>query len=148
MDEKDELRARADERFKAALEATGARDPRDHFRKVLMEMRASNPAAYREALGYYNTRLIPAVAADGSDPIGEWLEYGRVLAVLQAPGRTVQIDPTGRSTPYAAPVPADRLVLHLPDATSAKAILVGLPPAMTPAQRAAYDLLVKQSQGS
>ncbi|HET6764562.1 MAG TPA: hypothetical protein VFH27_12850 [Longimicrobiaceae bacterium] len=147
MDEK-ELRERADQRFQDALKATGARDPRDHFRKVLTEMRASNPAAYKEALGYFSTRLIPAVAADASDPIAEWLEYGRVLATLQAPGRTVQLDPTGRSTPYAAPIPADRLVLHLPDATSAKAILVGLPPEMSPAQRAAYDLLVRQSQGS
>jgi hypothetical protein len=146
MDEK-ELRTRADQRFDDALKATGARDPRDHFRKVLTEMRASNPAAYKEALAYFTTRLIPAVAADGSDPVGEWLEYGRVLATLQAPGRTVQIDPTGRSTPYAPPIPIDRLVLHLPDATSAKAILVGLPPEMSPAQRAAYDLLVRQSQG-
>jgi hypothetical protein len=147
MDEK-ELRERADLRFKEALEATRARDPRDHFRKVLTELRGSNPAAFKEALAYFNTRLIPAVAADGSDPVGEWMEYGRVLATLQAPGRTVQVDATGLAQPYAVPVPVDALVLHLPDSTSAKAIVVGIPPELSPAQRAAFDLLVRQSQGS
>jgi hypothetical protein len=137
----------AEQRFKAALEESNARDPRDHFRKVLTELRASDPAAYREALSYYGTRLIPAVAAEGSDPLAEWMEYGRVLARLQSPGRTVQIDPTGRSHDYAAPVPPDHMVLHLPESTSRPAIVVGLPPTLSPAQRATYDLLVRGSQG-
>ena len=146
MNEK-EMRERADQRFAAALEATGARDPRDHFRGVLTELRASNPGAYKEALSYFTTRLIPAVAADDSDPVAEWLEYGRVLARLQQPGRTVQIDATGRSFDYAPPVPPDHLVLHLPDSSSKAAIVVGLPPKLSPAQRATYELLVKGSQG-
>ncbi|MDB4949747.1 MAG: hypothetical protein JWM27_2396 [Gemmatimonadetes bacterium] len=147
MDDK-ELRERADRRFDEALKATGARDPRDHFRAVLTALRADNPPAYREALAYFTTRLIPTVAADGSDPVAEWLEYGRVLARLQAPGRTVQIDATGLAADYAPPVPQDHLVLHLPESTSKPAILVGLPPKLSPAQRATYELLVKGSQGS
>jgi hypothetical protein len=146
MDEK-ALRERADQRFADALKASGARDPRDHFRTVLTELRAANPAAYKEALAYFTTRLIPAVAADGSDPVAEWMEYGRVLARLQQPGRTVQIDPTGRSRDYAAPVPPDDMVLHLPESASKPAIVVGLPPKLSPAQRATYDLLVRGSQG-
>jgi hypothetical protein len=146
MDEK-ELRERADQRFDEALSATGARDPRDHFRGVLKDLRRSNPSAFQEALSYFETRLIPAVASDGSDPLAEWMEYGRVLAHLQAPGRTVQIDPTGRSLDFSVPVPLDHMVLHLPDSTSRPAVVVGLPPTLSPAQRATYDLLVKGSQG-
>jgi hypothetical protein len=86
------------------------------------------------------------VARDDSDPLGEWLEYGRFLATLTGPGRAVQIDAEGRATDYARPVPPDVLVLHLPERTTAPAVIVGIPATLTPAQRAAYDLLVKQAQ--
>ena len=142
----DDLRARADARFAGALEAAGARDPREFYRRQLLELKAANPAGFRRALEYFEQELIPAVARDESDPMAEWLDYGRVLATLAAEGRTVQIDPTGRASDYARPVPADALVLHLPDRASARAIPVGLPAALSPAQRAAYDLLVKQAQ--
>ncbi|HZG43453.1 MAG TPA: hypothetical protein VEY93_10855, partial [Longimicrobium sp.] len=64
------------------------------------------------------------------------------------PGRTVQIDGTGRSREYARPVPLDALVLHLPTSAGAPALVVALPPRLTPHQRAAFDLLVRQSNGS
>ncbi|HEX2203532.1 MAG TPA: hypothetical protein VHG91_09555 [Longimicrobium sp.] len=139
------LRARADERFRAALEAGGARDPREFYRKQLRELKAADAGAYRRALAYYEERLTPAVADEGSDPLGEWLEYGRVLASLFAAGRTVQIDPTGRAADYARPVPRDHLVLHLPERANQPAIVVGLPAQMTPPQRASFDLLVKRA---
>jgi hypothetical protein len=43
-------------------------------------------------------------------------------------------------------VPADALVLHLPDRTTLRAIVVGIPTTLSPAQRASYELLVKQAQ--
>jgi hypothetical protein len=141
-----ELRTRADERFAAALATAGARDPREFYRRQLVELKAADAAAYRRALAYYDEVLTPAVARDDSDPVAEWVEYGRHLASLAAPGRTVQIDPAGRASDYARPVPADALVLHLPDRTSARAIVVGIPNELSPAQRASYDLLVKQAQ--
>jgi len=141
-----DLRARADERFAQALAAAGARDPRDFYRKQLVELKTADAAAYRRALAWFEQQLIPAVARDDGDPMAEWLEYGRFLASLAAPGRTVQIDPTGRAADYARPVPADALVLHLPDRTTTPAIVVGIPTALSPAQRASYDLLVKQAQ--
>jgi hypothetical protein len=55
----------------------------------------------------------------------------------------VEIDPTGLAHPYSPPVPADRLVLHLPTSAREPALLVGLPPTLSPAQRASFDLLVK-----
>jgi hypothetical protein len=87
------------------------------------------------------------VAEDDSDPLGEWLEFARVLAELTTPGRAVWIDATGRSSDYERPVPPDALVLHLPENPGAPAILLGLPPDLSPHQRAAYDLLVRQTQG-
>ncbi len=141
------LRERADWRFERVLAETGARDPREFYRQRLRELRERDPRAFQRALEYFETRLIPAVAAEDSDPIREWLEYGRFLAELAAPGRTVQIDPTGRERPYAPPVPLEHLVLHLPLDARASALLVGLPPQLSPAQRATYDLLVAGKQG-
>lgn len=83
----DDLRARADERFQRALQQTGARDPRNFFRDMLRDLKAADADAYREALRYFNETLIPAVADDASDPVAEWLEYGRVLASLAIRGR-------------------------------------------------------------
>jgi hypothetical protein len=141
------LKARADETYQRALEASGARDPREFYRERLRELRARDERAYARAIDYYENRLLPAVAADGSDPVSEWLEYGRVLAELTATGRAVQIDPVGRSLPYAPPVPLDHLVLQLPTSAQQPALVIGLPARLSPAQRATYDLLVKGSLG-
>ena len=141
-----DLRARADARFARVLEETGARDPRDFYRKQLVALKAADANAYRRALAYFDDELTPAVARDDSDPLGEWLEYGRFLATLTGPGRTVQIDAEGRASNYARPVPAGSLVLHLPERTTAPAVIVGLPASLTPAQRATYDLLIRQAQ--
>ncbi len=140
-----EVRARADARSDSVLK--GARDPRDFYRDRLRALKAQDPDSFRRALAYYEDHLIPAVAAEDSDPRAEWLEYGRVLASLAAKGRTVQVDPTGRAAEYARPVPADHLVLHLPDAPSQPALIVGIPTRLSPAQKATHDLLVKQSLG-
>ena len=142
-----DVRARADARTESALGGEGARDPRDFYRERLKALKGENPEAFRQALAYYEDRLLPAVAADDSDPRAEWLEYGRVLAALAARGRTVQVDPSGRAAEYARPVPPDHLVLHLPDTPSQPAIIVGIPPKLSPAQKATHDLLVKQSLG-
>jgi hypothetical protein len=143
----DDLRARADARFARALERTGARDPRDFLRRQMRALKESDAAAYRRAAAYFEETLTPAVAEDDSDPLGEWLEFARVLAELTTPGRAVWIDATGRSSDYERPVPPDALVLHLPENPGAPAILLGLPPDLSPHQRAAYDLLVRQTQG-
>ena len=131
----------ADARLEAALETSGARDPREFYRTQLKELRGENAAAYEKAVAHYRDRLIPSIV-DGADPLQAWTEYGRTLAELRAPGRTVIIDTTGRSTAWASPAPHDALILHLPEEKRVKALVVGIPPELTSAQRATYDWLV------
>ncbi|MEX2582759.1 MAG: hypothetical protein WD766_05775 [Gemmatimonadota bacterium] len=139
-----DLRTIAERRYQEALKRTGSRDARDYYRDRLKELRERSPDRYSEAAGYVEQTLLPAVAHEDSDPIGEWTEYGRLLASLLFEGETVQVDPSGRSSPYTRPVPTDHLVLHLPPTPRAPARGVGLPPRLSAAQRATYDLLVSR----
>ena len=138
----DAIQTEADRRLEAALQERGARDPREFYRVRLRELRDADAGAYDKAVEYYRQRLLPAIAQGGADPLVAWTEYGRTLAELQAPGRTVGIDGSGRSTAYESPMEEGHLVLHLPRDPKMKALLVGLPPELTPAQRATYDWLV------
>lgn len=142
----DDQTRRAERRLEEALEETGARDPRDFYRRQLLRLKEADTAAYERAVEAYQGTLIPSIADDDADPLVAWTEYGRTLAELVAPGRTVSIDRTGRSEPYAAPVPPDVLVLHLPSRSADGAELVALPPELSPAQRATYDWLVAKRQ--
>lgn len=142
----EDLNARADARLEAALKEAGARDPREFYRDRLRELKQADAGRYAEAVAYYRDTLIPQVASGEGDPLAAWTEYGRRLAEALAPGRTVSVDGSGRAHPYHAPAPRDRLVLHLPDHKAGRALLVGLPAELTPAQRAAYDVLVSGKQ--
>lgn len=142
-----DLRSRADARYERALADAGARDPRDFYRKLVRELKERDRDAYHRAVTYYEGTLLPAVVREDSDPLGEWVEYGRVLAALTVPGRTVQVDPSGRARDYARPVPPDALVLHLPEDGAGPALVIGIPPRLSPAQRATNRLLVQQLSG-
>lgn len=140
----DDLQTRADQRLDEALAESGARDPREFYRTRLRELREQDRGAYDRAVAHYMDRLLPSIV-EGADPLAAWTEYGRTLAELSGPGRTVSLDATGRSRPYEAPADPNHLVLHLPDDTRSPALLVGLPAQLTAAQRAAYDWLVRGS---
>lgn len=133
----------AERKLEEALEATGARDPREYYRRQLMDLRRSSRDAYDRAVAYYRETLVPSIAEGRAEPLAAWTEYGRKLAELRAPGRTVAVDPTGRAEPYEARSDPRRLVLHLPEAGKAPALLVGLPAALSDAQQATYDWLVR-----
>ena len=139
----DETTQAADRALEAAIEETGARDPREFYRERLKELKQSDAAGYERAVAYYRETLIPSVA-EGAPALDAWTEYGRMLAEVSAPGKTVSIDETGRSHPYDGP-DLTRLVLHLPE-KAGRAILVALPPDLSPAQRATYDVLVAGKQ--
>lgn len=131
----------AEKRLLEALERDGARDPRDFYRTRLKELREASAAGYELAVAYYRDTLLPGVASGDLDPLGAWLEYGRVIVDATAPGTTIEVDARGRRGDYAPPTPRDRLVLHLPD-TGLRALVVGLPKELSAAQRATFDLLV------
>ena len=148
----DTVAAVAERALEIALTESGARDPRDFYRERLRELKRLRPDEYRSLVEYYTDTLLPEVAEHRRDALVAWTEYGRRLAEALAPGRTVQIDDSGRARPYDSfdPVRGLGLILHLPHEGGARALLVALPRALTPAQRAAYDVLVagKQRIGS
>jgi hypothetical protein len=135
-------REQADKLFEEALEASGARDPRDFYRKSLRALKELNPDGYPGAVDYFNEVLVPSIASGEAEPLRAWREYGRRLAQLSAPGRTVEIDETGRAQPYTDETALDRLVLHIPEGKETRALLVALPTTPSQAQRASYELLV------
>lgn len=139
------LAAAAGRILEAALAESGARDPRDFYRERLRELKHSRPEEYQRAVVYYSDTLLPEVAEGRREPLAAWTEYGRRLAEALAPGRTVSVDATGRAHVYGGAAP-DRLILHLPEDKGAKALLVALPRALTPEQRATYDVLVSGKQ--
>lgn len=141
----DDIAARADRNFEDALERTGARDPRPFYRERLLALKESNPEGYASAVDFYRDSVVPRVAAGEEDPLAVWTEYGRFLAEAVAQGRTVSIDPTGEAHPYEGPSDGG-LVLHLPDDQGSRALVVGLPPDLSDAQRATYDVLVAGKQ--
>ena len=142
----DEIAEKADQLLEQALESTGSRDPREFYRDRLRDLKRTNPDGYADAVSYYRDTLIPSVADSGADALQAWTEYGRRLAEALAPGRTVEVDGTGFARPYEAPSAADRLVLHIPEDKRARTMLVALPPELTLAQRATYDVLVSGKQ--
>ncbi len=137
---------RADRRLEETLEARGARDPRGFYRDRLRTLKESDPEGYRTAVAYYGDTLIPEVADGEVDPLVAWTRYGLLLARAVAEGRTVSVDGSGRAHPPADPPEPDHLLLHLPDDTGRRALLVALPPSLTEAQRATYDVLVEGRQ--
>ena len=140
----DDVTKQADQILEAALEATGARDPREFYRERLQELKQANPDGYKEAVAYYRERLLPSIAEGTAPALEAWTEYGRRLAEAVAPGRTVSVDDTGLAHEYEDP-DLDRLHLHIPSGKG-RALLVGLPPSLSAAQRATYDVLVAGKQ--
>ncbi len=133
---------KADTRFAEALAASGARDPRDYYRKQLKKLKRSNPEGYAEAVAYYQNKLVTSIAERDADPIQAWQSYGLLIAGLTSSGRPVAIDHTGRSRPFAPPGEVEDMILHVPDTKNARPLLVGLPPNPSSAQMATYNWLV------
>lgn len=142
----EDAQERAERLLEAALDEMGARDPREFYRERLRELKESDPSAYETAVRHYREVLVTAIAEDGEDPLEAWMEYGRTLAELRAPGRTVRVDGTGRAREWERPVGTGDLVLHVPRTGREPALLVGLPAELTAAQRATYDWLVAGRQ--
>ena len=132
----------AEARFAEALAASGARDPRDYYRERLRELRRASPEAYAEGVAYYQQTLIPSIAGGDADPLEAWRDYGLLIARLTSPGRPVAVDSGGRSSPFRPPGDSGDMILHMPDRSTERPILVTLPAEPSPAQMATFDWLV------
>lgn len=141
----DDPKARADARLEAALADLDYRDPRPFYRSVLRYLRERDQDAFDRALRYFEEELVPAVAGE-ADPGAAWSEYGAVLARALGSGRMVELDDTGRARGVDTAVGAKGLVLYVPESTDAPVLVLRYPRAVTPAQHAAYELLVEGRQ--
>ncbi len=137
----DKIAAEAEEKLEAALQAEGARDPREFYRERLKELKQKSQEEYQNAVSYYRDVLLPSIASGEAHPLDAWTEYGRTLATALAPGRTVRIDASGKALSYESPNRAD-LVLQIPSGKG-RAVLVALPSKLSRAQKATYDVLVR-----
>ena len=138
---------RADARLEAALQDADQQDPRDHFRHALKVLKRANPDGFQDALRYFEEELTPAVAGE-ADPLDAWAEYGEMLADALGPGRTVELDSTGRARPVEDLKAARGLVLHIPDDAAVPAVVLRYPRRPSPAQRASHELLVQGRQAA
>lgn len=145
-----DLTDKADQLLVSALRAVSARDPREFYRDQLRELKELNPEDYEDAVSYYRGTLIPTVVSGEVEPLVAWTKYGRRLAVALAPGGTVQIDETGRASPYVEDGGLDlsAMILHIPTDTKLKARVVALPATLSSAQKATYQVLVAGKQKS
>ena len=138
-----DLTAAADQLLTEALEASGARDPRDYYRERLKELKDIDPEKYDEAIEYYRDRLVPFGGSRETARLIAWTEYGKFLAESLMQGKTVSIDQDGLAHPYKPDASSGKLTLHLPQSgAGGRAVLVGLPNELSPAQKATYDVLV------
>lgn len=126
-----------------ALDARGLRDPRAYYRELLKKLKVKDSEAYGTAVAYHEERLREGLDREDVDAVEEWVEYGRYLAELLAPGRTWSVDPTGLAEPYRRPAAADSLILHLPDRAGDRGLVLSAPKSLTPPQKATYDLLAR-----
>jgi hypothetical protein len=137
----DETRQRADQLLDQALAVAALQDPRPAYRDRLKALRAGAPDAFARALEYFERKLVPAVA-EGAEPLGEWVAYGRILLEDEGPGRVVAVDATGRAGPYRPP-PQGELLLFFPEDGRRPILTLLTPREPSPAQRATEDLLVR-----
>jgi hypothetical protein len=142
----DTEKARAEARLDAALAESAFQDPRPAYRDRLRWLREEQPKAFSTALAYYEETLVPGLVAGTDEPLARWIEYGRHLGELTAPGKTVAIDTSGRARPFRGAHAGDELILHLPNDTAAEALPLAVPKTMTAAQQANYDLLVGRAR--
>ena len=131
----------------AALARSTFEDPRPAFRDRLRLFREEQPDAFAAALQYYENVLVPAVAATESEPLSEWVQYGRRLGELSGPGRTMAIDATGRARPHGSDAREGELLLHIPHDTATQVLALAVPRNLSAAQQATLDLLVHRARG-
>lgn len=119
-------------------------DPRGTYRQRLRYLKDADPSAFETARTWYEETLVPSIE-QGSDPVNAWIEYGRRLGELTAPGPTFAIDASGKAREFTGH-PDGAFVIHLPTDTAAPALPLAVPRQLSPAQRASFDLLIDRAR--
>jgi hypothetical protein len=138
-----DIQRKADLNFEAVLRETGARDPRELYRELLRQLRERDEAAYSLAVERWQSEVVEPIADGADDPLSLWLRFGLALAAELHPGRSVEIDETGRVRDLELPPSWTRMLLHLPESARKRAVPVCLPPEMSGPQEATLVLLVE-----
>lgn len=136
-----DMKSHAEARLEAAMAAAGLEDSRPALRARLKRLKSENPDAFEQAVGRYETEIIPALA-EGPAPLESWLAFAATLGQLSGAGRLLAIDGTGRAAPYQPPYQPGDLILHVPDDPATPALAAALPQAASEPQQAACDLLL------
>ena len=107
------VRGRTDE----ALERAGLADMRPAYRRLLVALKSSDPAAFEEASRRYREEIEPAIAGGEVDPVATWLEYGIWLSCHITDGRPLAVDATGRARPFDPETDPDSapMILYMPE---------------------------------
>lgn len=135
----------ADSILEDILQGNPVRDPRILCREQLQGLKETHPEGYQKSVDYYNEKLLPAITKDADNCLVYWQKYSCFIANLYNPGIPVEIDIDGIQHDYQNSTATDRMVLHMPDVTSQRAIPITLPVQLSKAQSATYDLLVTGS---
>ena len=125
--------------YAEALAAHGLEDVQPRYRRLLLELKARDAAAYERAVARYRSEV--EGVTPGAAVLAAWLSYGAWLASRIEPGRLVRISSEGLATPAPDPAPSDPMLIHLPEAPNRRALVVAMPSDPTDAQRATADLL-------
>jgi len=132
----------SDARLVAAFGRLGLLDPRESYRSVLRELRTRDADAFARATSHYQQHIVPRLAS-AEDPVDAWMEYGRVIGEMTAPGRMMSVDRTGRASPYRPPMQAGEMVIFVPDDGTRGAFAAAKPSEMSVSQSATLSLLVE-----
>jgi len=133
---------RAQERLAARFAELGLDNPREAYRKLLLDLKTRDTAAFEGATTHYHARVLPELGG-GADPVATWIEYGRFLGELIGQGSMHAIDASGRASPVQSPLAPGALVVWLMDAGTRGSFVAVRPRALSAAQAATIGLLVE-----
>jgi hypothetical protein len=132
----------AQERLSGRCARLGLADPREAYRRLLVDTKARDVAAFARATSHYKERVLPALAGD-ADALDTWIDYGRYLGELAGEGSMQSVDATGRATAFRSPLAAGTLVLYLMDGGTRGSFVAVQPRDLSAAQQATIALLVE-----
>ena len=131
-----------DARYEEALARHGLDDVQPLYRRLLIRLKAEDPAAYDSAVDRYRNNVEKVNAGpDAANPLETWLAYGRWLAERLAAGSVIEIRANGRADPAGETPRPGSMLVHLPDDGSSPGFLLTMPTSATDAQRETAALI-------